>query len=173
MAAKLYAVDVIAKLLDLSPRRIQQLSADGIIPKPTHGQYDLVGAVKGYVRFLAARASPEDPSTDDYIAQRARLTKARADLAGLELAQLRGELVPADDIEAAWGAAVGAMRSRLLGLPAKTAPRAITLRSAAEVTALIRREMIDILAELDGVEVTVTSPIRPTAPEGDGAPGDE
>ncbi|WFT79052.1 hypothetical protein QA634_28040 [Methylobacterium sp. CB376] len=65
------------------------------------------------------------------------------------------------------------MRSRLLGLPAKAASRAVTMRTAAEVAALIRAEMIDILAELDGVEVTVMSPIRPTAPDGDDAAGDE
>ncbi|ACA16368.1 hypothetical protein M446_1891 [Methylobacterium sp. 4-46] len=112
----------------------------------------------------------DEPAADDYVTERARLTAARADLAGLELAQLRGELVPADDIEATWGAAVGAMRSRLLALPAKTAPRVVTMRTAAEVATLIRGELIDILIELDGIEVAVTSPIRSADAEADRDP---
>lgn len=38
---------VIAKLLDLTERRVQQLSREGVIPKAERGRYDLVGAVKG------------------------------------------------------------------------------------------------------------------------------
>jgi phage terminase Nu1 subunit (DNA packaging protein) len=46
-------LDVLAKLFDLSARRIQQLASDGIIPKPSsRGEYVLAGAIRGYINFL-------------------------------------------------------------------------------------------------------------------------
>lgn len=81
--------------------------------------------------------------------------------------------MPTDDIEPTWGEAIGAMRSRLLALPAKTAPRAIRLKIAAQVSALILSEMVGPLAQLDGVEIAVTMPLRPADSEADRGPVDE
>ena len=52
MSAATQPIGVIAKLLDLSERRVQQLSREGVIPKAERGQYDLIGSVRGYVRYL-------------------------------------------------------------------------------------------------------------------------
>jgi len=43
MSAATQPIGVIAKLLDLSERRVQQLSREGVIPKAERGQYDLIG----------------------------------------------------------------------------------------------------------------------------------
>ena len=48
-------IGVIARLLDLSERRVQQLSRKGVIPKAERGQYDLIGSVRGYVRYPPSR----------------------------------------------------------------------------------------------------------------------
>ena len=60
MAQATYSLDVIAKLLDISPRRVQQLSSDGVIPRASRGKYELVPAVQGYIRFLRGRAINAD-----------------------------------------------------------------------------------------------------------------
>ena len=52
-------VDAIAKLFSLSPRRIQQLAALGVIPRAEGGGYDLLRSIAGYVRFLQRRAEGE------------------------------------------------------------------------------------------------------------------
>jgi len=49
MSTATQPIGVIAKLLDLSERRVQQLSREGVIPKAERGQYDLIGSVRGYV----------------------------------------------------------------------------------------------------------------------------
>ena len=72
---------VIAKLLDLSERRVQQLSREGVIPKATRGQYDLIGSVRGYVRYLRDQAVSAQAGAPDYAVERARFIRARADLA--------------------------------------------------------------------------------------------
>jgi hypothetical protein len=46
---------IVAKLLNVTRRRVQQLSADGIIPKPKDGKYDIVGCLTGYIKYLQGR----------------------------------------------------------------------------------------------------------------------
>jgi hypothetical protein len=48
-------VHIVAKLLNVTRRRVQQLSHDGIIPKPKDGKYDLVGCLTSYIRYLQSR----------------------------------------------------------------------------------------------------------------------
>lgn len=44
-------IESLAKLLDLTPRRVQQLAKEGVIPKPaTRGQYDIIPSVVAYIR---------------------------------------------------------------------------------------------------------------------------
>jgi len=46
------SVATLAKLLNLSERRIYQLVKEGVIPKVKSGQYDIVGAIQGYLHHL-------------------------------------------------------------------------------------------------------------------------
>lgn len=43
MAENTQPAAVISKLLDITPRRLQQLAQDGIVPKADRGRYPLVG----------------------------------------------------------------------------------------------------------------------------------
>ena len=113
MATNAQPIAVIARLLDLSERRIQQLSREGVIPKAERGQYDLVGAVRGYVAYLRDLAVKAQAVAPDFGTERARLIKAKADLAEMEADGRRGELLPADAVEAAWTAVLARLRARL------------------------------------------------------------
>ena len=59
-----YPVSVIAKLLKLTERRVQQLSKEGVIPKAEHGRYELAAAVQGYVGYLQERIAPRGADGD-------------------------------------------------------------------------------------------------------------
>lgn len=102
MSAATQPIGVIAKLLDLSERRVQQLSREGVIPKAERGQYDLIGSVRGYVRYLRDQALKSQAGAPDYMAERARFIRARADIAEMEAQEKRLSLIAADQIEAAW-----------------------------------------------------------------------
>jgi phage terminase Nu1 subunit (DNA packaging protein) len=143
---------VIAKLLDLSERRVQQLSREGVIPKATRGQYDLVGSVRGYVRYLRDQAAKAQAGAPDYASERARFIRARADLAEMEAEEKRGAVIPAGDVEAAWVAVLALLRTRLLALPDRLATVVHAETSAAGVRDVIRnaiREALEELAETD------------------------
>jgi phage terminase Nu1 subunit (DNA packaging protein) len=84
LATNSQPIGVIARLLDLSERRIQQLSRDGVIPKTERGQYDLVAAVRGFVAYLRDLAVKAQGGAPDFGVERARLIKAKADIAEME-----------------------------------------------------------------------------------------
>ena len=152
MAAATQPLAVIAKLLDLSERRVQQLSREGVIPKATRGQYDLIGSVRGYVRYLRDQAVSAQAGAPDYAAERARYIRARADLAEMEASQRRGALIAADDIEAAWVKVLALLRTRVLALPDRLAPQAHIAASLAETRNLLSvnlREALEDLANSD------------------------
>ena len=160
MAGPTYPAETIARLLDLTPRRVQQLVAEGVIPKDERGRYELVPVVRAYIRYLRERALSQDLGSDALVQHRARLTKARADMAELEHAQMLGELVPAAQVEEAWAAVVAVMRTRLLALPTKVAPRVVALSHEAAIQDALRAEIADALAELSQARIDI-EPIRP------------
>jgi phage terminase Nu1 subunit (DNA packaging protein) len=152
VASSAQPIAVIAKLLDLSERRVQQLSREGVIPKATRGQYDLVGSVRGYVRYLRDQAAKAQAGAPDYASERARFIRARADLAEMEAAEKRGNVIAAKDVEAAWIAVLARLRTRLLALPDRLAPLVHAEVSPAGVRDTLRgalREALEELAESD------------------------
>jgi phage terminase Nu1 subunit (DNA packaging protein) len=152
MSSSAQPIGVIAKLLDLSERRVQQLSREGVIPKATRGQYDLIGSVRGYVRYLRDQAAKAQAGAPDYASERARFLRARADLAEREAEQKRGSLLAAEDVETAWIAVLARLRTRLLALPDRLAPLVHAETSPAGVRDVIRgaiREALEELAESD------------------------
>jgi phage terminase Nu1 subunit (DNA packaging protein) len=159
-------IAVIAKLLDLSERRVQQLSREGVIPKATRGQYDLIGSVRGYVRYLRDQATKAQAGAPDYAAERARFIRARADLAEMEAETRRGAVIAAEDAEAGWIAVLALLRTRLLALPDRLAPRVHAAASPGAVRDMLRealREALEELAETD---------VRPERDEDPAADGD-
>lgn len=152
MSSPSQPIGVIAKLLDLSERRVQQLSREGVIPKATRGQYDLIGSVRGYVRYLRDQAAKAQAGAPDYASERARFIRARADLAEMEAEEKRGSVIGAEDVEAAWIAVLALLRTRLLALPDRLAPRLHAEANPAGVRDVMRgaiREALEELAESD------------------------
>jgi phage terminase Nu1 subunit (DNA packaging protein) len=152
MSSATQPIGVIARLLDLSVRRVQQLSREGVIPKAERGQYDLIGSVRGYVRYLRDQALKAQAGAPDYAAERARFIRARADLAEMEAEEKRRSLIAAEQIEAAWIAVLALLRTRLLALPDRLAPQVFEQSTVGDTRNLIRaaiREVLDDLAQPD------------------------
>lgn len=80
----------LAKLLMLTPRRLQQLVREGVLAQVAPGRFDVADAVRRYAEFL--RAGPR-PSA----AAGARVAEARAEEIEARLAEKRRELIPRED----------------------------------------------------------------------------
>ncbi len=164
-------ISVIASLLDISERRVQQLSRAGVIPKAARGRYELIGSVRGYIRHLRDLNIKGESGTADYGTERARLVKAKADLAEMEASQMRGDLLPAPDVTAAWTEIVALMRSRLLVLPDKIAPVVHETTSLNQARDVIKKAVYEILTEIAATEVEITP--RSDGDAGAGKGGDD
>lgn len=158
MAANAQPLNVIARLLDLTERRVQQLGREGVIPRAERGQYDLVGAVRGYVRYLREQATRGPGGPADFAAERARLVKAKADLAEMEAARQKGDLLPAEAVEKAWTDVLALLRARLLVLPDRIAPLVHEESTIAGARGVVREAIVEALAELARMPVAAADP---------------
>lgn len=148
-----YPVSVIAKLLRLTERRVQQLSKEGVIPRAERGRYELAPAVQGYIGFLQDRVAPrpseEDPDRIDYHVEKARKTKADADISEMEAAKMRGDLVEAVLLKEALDLVVAEVRSNLLNnVPTRIAARAKSEKKEASIKAICKEEITTVLRKL-------------------------
>lgn len=159
MATATFPLDTIAKLLDITPRRVNQLASEGIIPKADRGRYELVPVVRAYVKYLRDKSVNADVGVDSFSHQRARLTKIRADLAEMEKDQLAQKLIPAEDVEDAWSAVITNFRAKMIAIPTKASAVAFGAESVSEVKEILKDHIYEALEELSQVEVQVNHPI--------------
>lgn len=127
-ALELVPASVVAYALGLAgPRQVYELAAAGKIPRGREGkrgQFELAECTRAYcthMREVAAGRMSRDGKVD-LVTEKARLASEQADGQALKNAMLRGELVPADEVQAVHVAIHSAVQRRLLGLPRTCAP---------------------------------------------------
>lgn len=141
----------------LSDRRVQQLTKDGVIPKAERGRYELAPAVQGYIRFLQDRsvAGGTAEGSIDYHAEKARLTKAQADLAEIEAAKARGELAPVEQVERAWSNFCAETRIKARKIPERVVSLLVGLMDEREIKRVILAEIDQVLEEMASADAVV------------------
>ncbi len=167
----LHKVAVIARFLNLTERRVQQLARDGIIPKAEKGKYDLVRCVQQYVRYLQERAYGSGDTAQDSYHERARLIKAQADKTELEVAEMRGQLMPIEIIENDWMQHVSSCRMRLLAIPSKSAFQIASLKEPAQIERFLKAAIYEALSELAHDDDAVSEPEAESPASVDAAAG--
>lgn len=144
-------VQAVAKALNLTPRRVQQLKAEGL-PSVGRGQYELGPCMAWYIRYLQSVLERRGPNgnadTPDLIAEKTRLAREQGDKLEIDNAVKRGELVYASEVATAWSNHIADARVKLLGLPSKVAPQLINQDNANAIAARIRDEITAALTEL-------------------------
>jgi phage terminase Nu1 subunit (DNA packaging protein) len=111
----------LANLFFLSERRIYQLVKDDVIPKNKNGKYNLVGAIRGYLGLIRGQGYQLTETIDTH-QEKARLIKAQADKAELEVLKIRGELVNVNELSVEFEKVFIAFREKALSIPTKLAP---------------------------------------------------
>ena len=155
MAENLQSTQVIAKIFGVSTRRVEQLKTEGIIRgqgKPT--KYDLLPTIQAYIKYLSDKANGREKKETDAQLETEKLTAekrikmAKAEMAELELKEMKGELHRASDVEAITTDHVLYVRSMLMALPGKLAVDVAAINSAPECADRIKREVYDVLNSL-------------------------
>lgn len=148
MANPLVNVITLAKLFNLTDRRVQQLAKDGIIPKADKGKYDLIICTKHYIKYLQERAAGKNVDTQDGYFESTRLKKVQADKIELEIARMKVELIPAEQVELHWSNLVIAFRASMLSLPSRLAHKIIACKTHAEVVEEMTAGIFEALEKL-------------------------
>ena len=145
----------IAKLFGLTTRRIEQLTAEGIIKgegRPI--KYDLEKTVQDYIKHLSDKATGKEKTQKDAenesakLEAEARFKQAKAEYEELKLKELKGELHKAEDVEAITTDHVMYLRSMLMALPGKLAVDCASLNNAPQVADRIKKEIYHVLNSL-------------------------
>ena len=150
----LQSTEIMAKLFELDPRRVQQLAKEGILPAASQRPYkfDLLPTVKAYIRYLRDRANGKEAKTADTVKAEADLKQSKAKIAELQLKELEGKMHRSEDVEALTNDLVYTARSMIMALPGRLAMDVVQAGSANEASALIRTECYKILDELAGYQ---------------------
>ncbi|MEO0957086.1 MAG: terminase small subunit [Pseudomonadota bacterium] len=143
---RLVSARELAPWLGLSTPRVNELARQGSIKRHDGRKYALREAIVSYIATLREGQLGRTNSHPDLLEEKARLTRAQADKAEIQLAQTRGDLVKVDDVERAWSATLRDVRAGMLAVPSRVQQRLAHL--TAHDVSEIDREVREVLAEI-------------------------
>lgn len=145
MTAKLWSVNAAASELGRDRRTVAK-ALDGVKADGRIGDRP-AWLLQTIINALSDRATPTGGALDP-AQERARKDRAWAEKIEEENMRRRGELVAVGDVAQAVADEYARVRSRLLAIPARAAPRAAVLKTPQEVMAVLEDEIASALREL-------------------------
>jgi phage terminase Nu1 subunit (DNA packaging protein) len=152
MSTPSYPASTLAKLFELTERRVRQLSSESIIPSPKDGKYDLTGSVRGYIRYLKKLAFSKCPEGTEEHELRMRILRAQAATAELDMQKETGESIPVAQAMTDWQNMALSFKARILAMPYRLACSIIGLTEPHEIEKIAKtlvKEALDELAYYD------------------------
>jgi hypothetical protein len=150
------SVAEVAEWLGISGRRVKELRAEGVLPGDAGDPYDLKACVTAYCAHMRPAAGKSarggSDAAEDLDVNRARESRLRGDKLELLNAQLRADLIPADEMERAVGAIFDAVRARVLALPSRAAPLLVGARAALAIQETLTELVHDACGDLAATE---------------------
>lgn len=146
----------LAAVLGITPTMVSRLRKEGVLTAEGHPlRYDLADSVQAYIQYVRettrTKAAPDEDAERRKLQADADYKAAKARQEEIKLAELEGRMHSAEDVEAATTQLVYAVRSQLLALPGRIAVDA-EMRSAQEVSGIVRREVCGVLDGLTDYE---------------------
>lgn len=143
-----------AMVLGVTARRVQQMIQDGTLVTVTKGRLNLADNVQRYIRFITGSQMTEEEKKVEKARKAAevKLKVAKADIAALEAAEMKGKMHRSEDVEALTQDYCTTVRNAMMSLPGRLATDMAMCDSAEECSVIIRDVVYSILEELSGYE---------------------
>ena len=155
---KLVTTKELAKFINLTDRRIQQLTPS-VFKAVKRNQYDLIASVRSYIIYLqeivAKRTNANEEQEKQRLEADIRLKEAKAEIAQLDLKELKAELLRAEDVQAFIEDLGATTKSLLMGFPSRLAMDLPNESVAAERSAIIEEAVFEVLEQLSEYEFSV------------------
>ena len=154
----------LAEILGLTVQRVGQLVAQNAVFKSGPKMFDLKSSVQGYLKFAETKKKNQWDSGatgatgnegDGYDEHRARLTKAKADIAEIQAETMKGNFHEAGAVEVVWSDMLTNSRSRLLALPTRTAPLVRKETDLPVIQDILEKAVHEALLELTEYDPTI------------------
>jgi hypothetical protein len=139
----------LCELFNVHRSTVARWVKSGLLVRRSHGQFDFVAAVRGYAKLVAAKDGSEPTVATQVGSERARLLKAQADRAEMQLAVERKELVPFSEGAACAVTLTHIFRAGVLAFKSRLAGR-LSLREGAEI---VYSEGCALLQEISDMDV--------------------
>jgi len=157
---KLVGIEELAKLVDVTERRIQQIEQEGVIksePKKNNKdkrEYDFAKSIVALVRYFRKKAdSRRSGDSEDMEAEKLRHLIVKREKEELLLEELKNDLHRTADIERVVGAALTRLRINLLAVPMGVAPLVREKTNVNEIAELINERICRALNEIATVDI--------------------
>ena len=145
---KIMTLQELSEFLMLTDRRIQQLKDANVIVRVERGQYDFVKSTQAYINFLRERAFGGVANTDQH-GEKTRLITAQANIAEMNDAELRGDLLRADETRRAIFTAARGVRNSLQTVADRLAVPLAGEDDHHEIHDMIEGEINQILHDME------------------------
>jgi hypothetical protein len=143
---KLYSTQAIAKLLNISERRVRQLKDEGIIEETLPGLYKLLETNHAYIDYLKGNSKIEENL--NYYEERAKLVKAKRQNEELDLKIRQRDLHESSEIEEVMADMLTNFKVRLMAIPAKLSPVLAGLKDKTKIYKILQEAVEEGLNEL-------------------------
>lgn len=160
---KLTSTKQIAKLFKRDESTIQKLAKKNILPyveKTREGyQFELSKTMLAYIYYLQDIVERRPKNTveqeEQRLAAEIKYKEAKAEIAQLDLKELRAEMLRTEDVQAYIEDLGATTKSLLMGLPGRLAMDLANSETAAEKSAIIEEAIYDVLNQLTEYEFSV------------------
>lgn len=144
----------LAKVLGITPRRIQQLVREDGMPKsPGRGRYPLVACIQWYIKYWQDRAEGRvstyghNKVKEGVAAAKERLTRAQADIAQIDYQERIGAVHKTDDCRRSAFTCGREIRDRILMVPDRVDAILAAEDDRRRVNSVLRQELSQVLHE--------------------------
>ena len=135
----------LSSILRVTTARITQLKAEGVFQSVVGNRYVLEDCISKYIDF---KIKSELGDSIEFDIEHARLEKAKREKAEIQLAELKGEMHPAADVEYVMNDMITAAKSKLRSIPVKVSPRLCSQPDSSIIKNILSQGIDDCLMEL-------------------------
>lgn len=153
---KMISSQEVADIIGKTSRNVQLLAKEGVLTCEKNGSrnlYNLYTVIREYCDYIAKTTRKEFSSSEEEKAyEDIRIKRAKAEMAELELKELKGSLHAAEDVEAMTTDLVLVIRSSFLALPGRLSAELAEMEDPSEISERLKKEIFDILGDLSNYE---------------------
>lgn len=140
----------IAKMFNMTPRRVRQLVEEGVVDRIGHGRFNLIDTVSKYITFLKLNTESltEGDVTESLDYEKWLHEKAKREKAEIELAHIKKEMHSSGEVEEVMNNMMMNFRQRMLAIPSVCAPFLVNRTEPKYIETILEQNVNEALNEL-------------------------